>query len=87
MSVCAKCKRNPRLRLGDSSRYVKHLIRALRKSSMAYYFNYTHTAAEARYKHFTQCIKWAIWGFQMHEGLPRTGECDAATWEKLERFL
>ena len=88
--------KKPHLKLGDTSRYVKHLIRALRKSCMAYYFYkpdaiglwYDKDVLEkTKYHHFTNSIKCIVWGFQLREGLPRTGECDAATWAKLARFL
>jgi len=102
--------KNPHLKLGDTHKAVKHVIRALRRSSMAYYFTdrikrpaerikyngdwiwvYSYRAPDfvrkSRYRHYNYSIKCAVWGFQIREGLPRTGECDAATWAALERFL
>ena len=91
----AECKTNPHLKLGDTNKAVKHLIRALRRSSMAYFFIkptnsgwcFNNALKHTRYRHYTHYLKQAVWGFQIREGLPRTGECDAATWAKLERFL
>lgn len=86
--------KNPHLKLGDTHKSVKHLIRALRRSPVGYYFtrpfegwNYGPGLKYAHYKHMTYYIVCAVRGFQHREGLPRTGECDAATWAKLERFL
>jgi len=86
--------KNPHLKLGDTHKAVKHLIRALRKSSMVYYFkpnpNSWHDRnglRRTKYKCYSYFVQAAVWGFQIREGLPRTGECDAATWARLERFL
>lgn len=77
--------RNPHLKLGDTHKAVKHLIRALRLASGRRLNG--AILRISRYKHYTIGIFFSVWFFQNREGLPRTGECDAVTWKALERFL
>lgn len=81
--------KNPHLKLGDTSRYVKHLIRALRRSNFteSAYWKEKKLLSKTRYRHFTSGLHYMLWNFQSQNGLTDTGECDAATWAKLERFL
>lgn len=86
----------PHLKLGDTHRAVKHIIRALKKHLYRYFYDkppwmvmwcertIIRTPVS---KSFTRILESALYFFQDRAGLKRTGECDAATWVELRRYL